>query len=213
MSISPKDSVMEGQKAVLICEGDANPPISQYTWFDWNNQDLHNYDRMLRLDPVNIKHSGAYWCQGTNRLGEGRSPPSTLTIYCKAPFLVSSGLDSSCGFPPKLCVADHLLPIPSLPVLLAQPSPSRSAQRHISAPHTSPIFPPPPTQSLLTLQEDSLSGCPHLPDILSAYWFPPSLSPSVSSLFSCFEIEVFLFFVFKLRVYKHLVKNSNSTKG
>ncbi|XP_015975175.2 B-cell receptor CD22 isoform X8 [Rousettus aegyptiacus] len=81
VSMSPKDSVTEGKDAVLTCESDANPPISQYAWFDWNNQNLHHYDRMLRLDPVKVEHSGAYWCQGTNRLGVGQSPPSTLTVY------------------------------------------------------------------------------------------------------------------------------------
>uniref|UniRef100_A0A8C0DGF1 B-cell receptor CD22 n=1 Tax=Balaenoptera musculus TaxID=9771 RepID=A0A8C0DGF1_BALMU len=81
VSISPKDRLVEGKKAVLTCESDANPPTSHYTWFDWNNRDLRHYDQMLRLDPVTLQHSGAYWCQGTNRLGRGRSPPTTLTVY------------------------------------------------------------------------------------------------------------------------------------
>ncbi|TEA42671.1 hypothetical protein DBR06_SOUSAS1610181, partial [Sousa chinensis] len=81
VSISPKDGVVEGKKAVLTCESDANPPTSHYAWFDWNNQDLRHYDQTLRLDPVTLQHSGAYWCQGTNRLGRGQSPPTTLTVY------------------------------------------------------------------------------------------------------------------------------------
>ncbi|XP_066205658.1 B-cell receptor CD22 isoform X3 [Saccopteryx leptura] len=81
VSISPKDSVQEGKKVVLRCESDANPPILQYTWFDWNNQNFHHDDQVLTLGPVKVQHSGAYWCQGTNRLGMGRSPPSTLTVY------------------------------------------------------------------------------------------------------------------------------------
>uniref|UniRef100_A0A8C9CEE7 B-cell receptor CD22 n=1 Tax=Phocoena sinus TaxID=42100 RepID=A0A8C9CEE7_PHOSS len=81
VSISPKDRVVEGKKAVLTCESDANPPTSHYAWFDWNNQDLRHYDQTLRLDPVTLQHSGAYWCQGTNRLGRGQSPPTTLTVY------------------------------------------------------------------------------------------------------------------------------------
>ncbi|XP_024433486.2 B-cell receptor CD22 isoform X3 [Desmodus rotundus] len=81
VSISPEDSVMEGKKAVLTCESDANPPISQYTWFDWNNQNLHHDDQTLRLDPVKVQHSGAYWCQGANRLGMDQSPPRILTVY------------------------------------------------------------------------------------------------------------------------------------
>nr|XP_058900323.1 B-cell receptor CD22 isoform X2 [Kogia breviceps] len=81
VSISPKGRVVEGKKAVLTCESDANPPTSHYAWFDWNNQDLRHYGQTLRLDPVTLRHSGAYWCQGTNRLGRGQSPPTTLTVY------------------------------------------------------------------------------------------------------------------------------------
>ncbi|XP_026900493.1 B-cell receptor CD22 isoform X5 [Acinonyx jubatus] len=81
VSIGPKDQVMEGKKAVLTCEGDANPPIFQYSWFDWKNQNLQHYDQMLRLDPVKVQHSGAYRCQAINRLGMGQSTPSTLTVY------------------------------------------------------------------------------------------------------------------------------------
>ncbi|XP_012585961.1 PREDICTED: B-cell receptor CD22 [Condylura cristata] len=81
VAISPQDGVVEGKKATLTCEGDANPPVSYYAWFDWNNQDLHHFHQTLTLEPVNIQHAGAYWCQGTNRLGQGQSPPSTLTVY------------------------------------------------------------------------------------------------------------------------------------
>ncbi|KAM5134564.1 B-cell receptor CD22 isoform 2-T2 [Callospermophilus lateralis] len=81
VSITPGDRVMEGRKAALTCESDANPPISQYTWFDWNNQDLQYSGQTLSLDPVKVEHSGSYWCKGVNQLGEGESPPSTLTIY------------------------------------------------------------------------------------------------------------------------------------
>uniref|UniRef100_A0A8C3W680 B-cell receptor CD22 n=1 Tax=Catagonus wagneri TaxID=51154 RepID=A0A8C3W680_9CETA len=81
VSIRPKDGVVEGKTAVLSCEGDANPPIFRYTWFDWNNQDIHHSDPTLKLDPVTVQHSGAYWCQGVNQLGSNRSPPNTLTVY------------------------------------------------------------------------------------------------------------------------------------
>ncbi|KAM6154334.1 B-cell receptor CD22 [Erethizon dorsatum] len=81
VSFTPADRVMEGRKAALTCESDANPPASHYSWFDWNNQDLQYDGQTLRLEPLQIKHSGSYWCQGSNRLGMGESPPSTLTVY------------------------------------------------------------------------------------------------------------------------------------
>ncbi|XP_012507007.1 PREDICTED: B-cell receptor CD22 isoform X4 [Propithecus coquereli] len=81
VSMAPGDSVMEGEKAALTCESDANPPVSQYSWFDWNNQNLRHAGRTLRLDPAKVEHSGAYWCRGASRLGVGESPPSTLTVY------------------------------------------------------------------------------------------------------------------------------------
>ncbi|KAF5924322.1 B-cell receptor CD22 [Diceros bicornis minor] len=83
VSVSPKD-VIEGQRAVLSCESDANPPIYHYSWFDWNDQNLHHSDKMLRLDPVKVQHSGAYRCEGTNGVGAGMSPPNTLTVYYSA---------------------------------------------------------------------------------------------------------------------------------
>nr|7O52_U Chain U, CD22 d6-d7 Ig domains [Homo sapiens] len=81
VSMSPGDQVMEGKSATLTCESDANPPVSHYTWFDWNNQSLPYHSQKLRLEPVKVQHSGAYWCQGTNSVGKGRSPLSTLTVY------------------------------------------------------------------------------------------------------------------------------------
>ncbi|XP_063557304.1 B-cell receptor CD22 isoform X7 [Gorilla gorilla gorilla] len=81
VSMSPGDQVMEGKSATLTCESDANPPVSHYTWFDWNNQSLPYHSQKLRLEPVKVQHSGAYWCQGTNSVGKGRSPLSTLNVY------------------------------------------------------------------------------------------------------------------------------------
>uniref|UniRef100_A0A2K6SPL9 B-cell receptor CD22 n=1 Tax=Saimiri boliviensis boliviensis TaxID=39432 RepID=A0A2K6SPL9_SAIBB len=81
VSMSPGNRVMEGKRAALTCESDANPPVSHYTWFDWNNQTFHYPGQTLRLEPVEVKHSGAYWCRGTNSVGEGHSPLSTLTVY------------------------------------------------------------------------------------------------------------------------------------
>lgn len=95
MSFTPGDRVMEGRKAALTCESDANPPVVHYTWFDWNNQDLQYNGRTLRLEPLQIEHSGSYRCQVSNRLGTGESPPSTLTVYCKS--LSSSQMHSCPG--------------------------------------------------------------------------------------------------------------------
>lgn len=145
VSISPKDGVVEGKTAVLSCEGDANPPIFQYTWFDWNNQDIHHYHQTLKLDPVTVQHSGAYWCQGVNQLGRNHSPPSTLTVHCKAPSLLFSGPGHSCGFPPAFQTISQLPPCP-FPLPPPSLSPSSSvlcAQRCVSCcTHSSPVSPP-----------------------------------------------------------------------
>ncbi|XP_030742229.1 B-cell receptor CD22 [Echinops telfairi] len=81
VSMVPGDRVMEGKKAALVCESDANPPVSQFTWFDGNNENLHQTGQTLRLDPAQVQHTGAYRCQGANQLGVGVSPPRTLTVY------------------------------------------------------------------------------------------------------------------------------------
>lgn len=108
MSISPGDSVMEGKQATLSCESDADPPVSEYIWFDSSNRDLHFSGQKLRLEPLKVQHTGSYRCQGSNRLGKDVSPPSTLTVYCKFPSSLSSLLCPG-GYrplpPPLLCPA------------------------------------------------------------------------------------------------------------
>lgn len=119
---------MEGKKAILSCESDANPPIWQYTWFDSSGQDLHSSGQKLRLEPLEIRHTGSYSCKGTNDLGTGESPPSTLTVYCKFPLLSSLGslpCPGSCSpFPLPSPVSSSDIPCdlsgksPALPVCL-----------------------------------------------------------------------------------------------
>ncbi|XP_037373777.1 B-cell receptor CD22 [Talpa occidentalis] len=81
VSISPQDGVVEGKEAILTCESDANPPVSHYDWFHWNDHKPQQSKQMLRLDSASIQDAGAYWCQGVNWLGKGQSPPSILTVY------------------------------------------------------------------------------------------------------------------------------------
>lgn len=136
MSITPGDRVMEGRRASLTCESDANPPISEYTWFDWNNQELPYYGPTLSLNPVKVEHSGSYWCKGVNRLGEGASPPSTLTIYCKPPFCFFLGSFLA-------LTAPATPPPPTKP----EPARSQSLQSASSFPvpaQRSPVTPPAP---------------------------------------------------------------------
>lgn len=88
---------MEGKKATLSCESDAHPPVFKYIWFDANDQDLHFSGQKLRLEPLRVQHTGSYRCQGINELGTGKSPPSTLTVYCKCPLPSFLGFLSSPG--------------------------------------------------------------------------------------------------------------------
>ncbi|XP_020832651.1 B-cell receptor CD22 isoform X1 [Phascolarctos cinereus] len=81
VSIVPGDVVMEKTSVILTCEADANPAIDFYTWFDWKGQKIDKYGQKLTLWPVMTHQSGAYWCQGTNKLGTGKSGPATLTVY------------------------------------------------------------------------------------------------------------------------------------
>ncbi|XP_051844879.1 B-cell receptor CD22 [Antechinus flavipes] len=81
VSINPSDMVMEKTSVELTCEADANPAIHLYTWFDWRGQKINYYGQKLTLWPVMTYQSGAYWCQGTNKLGTGQSLPAMLTVY------------------------------------------------------------------------------------------------------------------------------------
>ncbi|XP_052022029.1 B-cell receptor CD22 isoform X2 [Apodemus sylvaticus] len=103
VSISPRDSVMEGKKATLSCESDANPAIFQYTWFDSRGQDLHFSGQTLRLEPLRVQHSGSYRCQGTNELGVGESPPTTLTVYY-SPETIGKRVALGLGFCLAICI-------------------------------------------------------------------------------------------------------------
>ncbi|KAM9037350.1 B-cell receptor CD22 isoform 2-T3 [Sarcophilus harrisii] len=82
VSINPSDMVMEKTNVELTCEADANPAIHLYTWFDWRGRKINYYGQKLTLWPVMTYQSGAYWCQGTNKLGTGQSLPVLLTVYC-----------------------------------------------------------------------------------------------------------------------------------
>lgn len=103
VSISPGDHVMEGKKATLSCESDANPPISQYTWFDSSGQDLHSSGQKLRLEPLEVQHTGSYRCKGTNGIGTGESPPSTLTVYY-SPETIGKRVALGLGFCLTICI-------------------------------------------------------------------------------------------------------------
>ncbi|XP_034373359.1 B-cell receptor CD22 isoform X2 [Arvicanthis niloticus] len=103
VSITPGDRVMEGKKATLSCESDANPPIFKYIWFDSSGQDLHFSGQKLRLESLRVQHTGSYHCQGTNDLGTGESPPSTLTVYY-SPETIGKRVALGLGFCLTVCI-------------------------------------------------------------------------------------------------------------
>ncbi|XP_075841234.1 B-cell receptor CD22 isoform X2 [Microtus pennsylvanicus] len=103
VSISPGDSIMEGKQATLSCESDANPPVSQYVWFDPSNRDLHVSGQKLRLEPLKVQHTGSYRCQGSNMLGKDVSPPSTLTVYY-SPETIGKRVALGLGFCLAVCI-------------------------------------------------------------------------------------------------------------
>ncbi|XP_040591448.1 B-cell receptor CD22 isoform X1 [Mesocricetus auratus] len=103
VSISPGDSVMEGKKATLSCESDANPPVTQYAWLDSSGQDLHFSGPRLRLEPLKVQHTGSYRCRGINMLGTGESPPSTLTVFY-SPETIGKRAALGLGFCLAICI-------------------------------------------------------------------------------------------------------------
>ncbi|XP_049974914.1 B-cell receptor CD22 [Alexandromys fortis] len=103
VSISPGDSIMEGKQATLSCESDADPPVSQYVWFDPSNRDLHVSGQKLRLEPLKVQHTGSYRCQGSNMLGKDVSPPSTLTVYY-SPETIGKRVALGLGFCLAVCI-------------------------------------------------------------------------------------------------------------
>lgn len=77
----------------LLCRSRANPPVSNYTWYKDEQQEVGEAGQSLLLASVEPSHAGQYRCSAGNQLGETVSPPTQLDVQCESVFffLVHSG--------------------------------------------------------------------------------------------------------------------------
>lgn len=76
----------------LLCRSRAKPPVSNYTWYKDEQQEVGEAGQSLLLASVEPSHAGQYRCSAGNQLGETVSPPTQLDVQCESVFfLVHSG--------------------------------------------------------------------------------------------------------------------------
>lgn len=73
---------MAGRSVALLCSGRANPPATNYTWYKDGVKDKES-GQTLVIPAVNLSHSGSYYCEAKNDLGEERSTTIQLDVQCK----------------------------------------------------------------------------------------------------------------------------------
>ncbi|XP_075899351.1 myelin-associated glycoprotein-like [Nelusetta ayraudi] len=72
--------VVEGGAVALLCRSRANPPVSNYTWYKDEQQEVGEAGQSLLLASVEPSHAGQYRCSAGNQLGETVSPPTQLDV-------------------------------------------------------------------------------------------------------------------------------------
>lgn len=78
--------VVEGGAVALLCRSRANPPVSNYTWYKDEQQEVGEAGQSLLLASVEPSHAGQYRCSAGNQLGETVSPPTQLDVQCESVF-------------------------------------------------------------------------------------------------------------------------------
>ncbi|ROT83732.1 hypothetical protein C7M84_023086 [Penaeus vannamei] len=159
-------NIEEGDDVYFECSIRAHPRVFRIAWLHENHELEHNVssgviisNQSLVLQKVTRAASGNYYCVAFNLEGEGRSNPIMLRVK----FLYFSLTLHFTPIPPPLPSPS---PLPRLPLLLYLTHPLPLPLHYSS--FTSPLYSfPPPLPIILTLSSPT-----------------PSLSPSLTILFS-----------------------------
>ncbi|XP_063049609.1 B-cell receptor CD22-like, partial [Engraulis encrasicolus] len=85
-SLSPPDSVKEGDSVTLTCSSDANPPVDNYTWYKTAGR-VTVIQGTWRVPNINLTLisglEGYYHCEAGNRLGKDNS--TTVQVQFSKP--------------------------------------------------------------------------------------------------------------------------------
>ncbi|XP_063064194.1 B-cell receptor CD22-like [Engraulis encrasicolus] len=86
VSLSPPDSVKEGDSVTLTCSSDANPPVENYTWYKTAGR-VTVIQGTWRVPNINLTLipglEGYYHCEAGNRLGKDNS--TTVQVQFSKP--------------------------------------------------------------------------------------------------------------------------------
>lgn len=75
----------EGQSVELICESQASPRATKYTWYH-NRELLEGTQEKLHITNVSLWHAGNYSCLAENRLGRGQIYQEVeMDVHCESP--------------------------------------------------------------------------------------------------------------------------------
>ncbi|XP_066575215.1 sialic acid-binding Ig-like lectin 5 isoform X2 [Amia ocellicauda] len=84
-SVSPSGSVLEGSSVTLTCSSNANPPVSNYTWFKVTGDQAtqRGSGQNLTFNVTEPSDSGQYYCEAQNEHGAETSTQVTVTVTVK----------------------------------------------------------------------------------------------------------------------------------
>ncbi|KAK3528293.1 hypothetical protein QTP86_030755, partial [Hemibagrus guttatus] len=80
--VLPSGDTVEGDSVTLSCSSDANPPVSNYTWFKQSAaaDTLLTTGQNYSISNISSQHSGLYYCTAHNQLGHHNSTPTHLDV-------------------------------------------------------------------------------------------------------------------------------------
>ncbi|KAK3509586.1 hypothetical protein QTP70_006448 [Hemibagrus guttatus] len=80
--VLPSGDTVEGDSVTLSCSSDANPPVSNYTWFKQSAaaDTLLTTGQNYSISYISSQHSGLYYCTAHNQLGHHNSTPTHLDV-------------------------------------------------------------------------------------------------------------------------------------
>ncbi|XP_058241395.1 uncharacterized protein LOC131350187 [Hemibagrus wyckioides] len=80
--VLPSGDTVEGASVTLSCSSDANPPVSNYTWFKKSAaaDTLLTTGQNYSISNISSQDSGLYYCTADNQLGHHTSTPTHLDV-------------------------------------------------------------------------------------------------------------------------------------
>ncbi|XP_033968675.1 myelin-associated glycoprotein-like isoform X3 [Trematomus bernacchii] len=105
--IEPKGPLLEGSSVSLLCKSQANPPVTNYTWYKGDEEEKEAGSSLV-LNYVKPSSSGDYYCVAENEHGDQNStlirldiqfPPkeTAIIIEPKGPLLEGSSVSLLCN--------------------------------------------------------------------------------------------------------------------